>query len=556
MARLFSLLLCDDLSQVDKILPLIRQVVAGDGLDVVTLKDLLRENFEYYDDWAPEIDRAVRWLETMFTAFTVPPNYVENNVTPLAEQFRHSSRFRSIPSAAKLYEQIHDRPHVPLDPQFSNLVSRVSPYLSFSQIEYFLKVRSPKDWQPDDLKRIRYVYSIKRKVMDIAESYGGLSFLPQSFLVSVFLGEATRASLRVTDPKRTDITKTTTTKYGVNFSTNPSTLHQLRKRRAALDDPGFSSSSWTEETFNAAMTPAGRVASQTNLQGLRKSTKSIASGEGSPRESSDYELGDCLLGPADVAILLQAGLTSVMKGSSVVQLNQRMLLDLIASQPTSFAVAVLAEIGSPGGHGSPRQLASALMALLEFDQNSFRPMHRLDMHALLQSWLKLPVPRREDYMAGGRWARQSYYDAIFSLAKSVLEDAESYMALKFHIQRVRHSTETDPIPQPKEEPNQSTKLREAIDLATKKIQAADTRGSKILDQLIKNERKTKGGKEYRAVIALYKEAFEACSLARDIDKLIFHTKWFAKFYQRNYDALMIKSLYDNVMDDVDNVRSW
>ena len=75
-------------------------------------------------------------------------------------------------------------------------------------------------------------------------------------------------------------------------------------------------------------------------------------------ESIDYELGNCLLGPADVAILLQASLTSVMKGSSVVQLNQRMLLDLIASQPNSFAVAVLAEIGSPGGQGSPRQLAS------------------------------------------------------------------------------------------------------------------------------------------------------------------------------------------------------
>ena len=55
-----------------------------------------------------------------------------------------------------------------------------------------------------------------------------------------------------------------------------------------------------------------------------------------------YELGDSLLGPQDVAILLQAGLTSVMKSSSVVQLNQRMLLDLIGSQPNTFAVAVLA----------------------------------------------------------------------------------------------------------------------------------------------------------------------------------------------------------------------
>ena len=111
-----------------------------------------------------------------------------------------------------------------------------------------------------------------------------------------------------------------------------------------------------------------------------------------PSEASDageggtaYDLGESLLGPQDVAILLQAGLTSSMKGSTVVQLNQRMLLDLMASQPRSFAVAVLAEIGTPGGHGSPRGLCSALMTLLELDQSSFTKFHRIDMHSLLES---------------------------------------------------------------------------------------------------------------------------------------------------------------------------
>lgn len=372
MARLLSLLLCDDLSQVNIILPLIRQVVAGDGLDVVALKELLREHISLYDDWAPEIDRAVRWLETMFTAFTVPPNYVENNVTPLAEQVHHASRFRKIPSAAKLYDQIHDRPHQPLDRHFSDLVSRVSPYLTFRQIEYFLKVRSPKDWQPSDLKRIRYVYSVKRKVMDIAESYGGLSFLPQSFLVSVFLGEATRASLRVT-AQTTKISKelhaNKHTRMGLSFSNNPSTLLKLRERRTSLHDPTLSS--WSEEKWLGDLTPAGRVASLTNLQGdePRSRKKRNPTTESQAEGLGDYELGDSLLGPADVAILLQAGLTSVMKGSSVVQLNQRMLLDLVASQPTTFAVAVLAEIGSPGGQGSPRQLASGMLFPCDVDRN-------------------------------------------------------------------------------------------------------------------------------------------------------------------------------------------
>lgn len=552
MARLMSLLLCDDISQADIILPVIRRVVAGDGLDVVTLKDLLREHFEFYDDWAPEIDRGMRWLETVFTPFTVPPNYVENNVTPLAQQFHHFQRFKNLPSAAQLYEQIHDRPDLPLDQRFSNLISRVAPYLSFSQIEYFLKVRSPKDWMPNDLKRLRYVYSVKRKVMDIAESYGGLSFLPQSFLVSVFLGEATRASHRVTEKTSTKNKESQRKSMGINFSNNPSTLLKLRQRRAVLKDPNLTSV--PEET----MTPAGKVASMSNLRSRTQASNRRLDATLTPKseDSDEFELGDCLLGPADVAILLQAGLTSVTKGSSVVQLNQRMLLDLIASQPNSFAVAVLAEIGSPGGQGSPRQLASALLALLEFDQNSFRPMHRLDMHALLESWLKLSVPRREDYMAGGRWARQSYYDAIFALAKSILEDAECYMAMKLHLQKVRHQTEAEPIPKPREIQSPSTRLTEAIALAKKKIEIADEKGLAILQPLMKNEKKTKASKAYLNAINAYNEAFEACAFVRDIDKLVFHTEWFSSFYQRNYEALMIKSMFDNVKEDVDSVRYW
>lgn len=198
----------------------------------------------------------------------------------------------------------------------------------------------------------------------------------------------------------------------------------------------------------------------------------------------------------------------------------------------------------------------ALMALLEFDQTTFRPVHRLDMHALLESWLKLSVPRREDYMAGGRWARQSYYDAIFSLAKSILEDAECYMALKLHLQQVRHFSEEDSIPKPREDHAQSEKLKEVVFRAKEKIRVADRKGQAILHQLVKSERKTKNSTDYREAINAYNEAFEACARARDIDKLQFHTDWFGEFYQRNYDALMIKSMYDNVKDNVDNVRYW
>ncbi len=569
MARLFSLLLCGDLSEVTDCLQIIRRVTAGNGLDVVAVKELLRKHVEIYDNWTPEIDRGVRMLEVMFNPTPVEPFYVEDHVTPLSQLKEYSSRFKTIPSAAELYEQIHDRPDLPLDRRFSNLVGRIAPYLSFRQIEYMLKVRSSKDWQPSDLKRLRYVFSIKRKVMDIAESYGGLSFLPQSFLVSVFLGEATRSSLKSVHPVERRRPRQ------INISNKPSTLVSLRKRRSRLQDPTLNKILELDKEDDF-VTPAARVASASNFLMLNVPRESLNLGHSDGNLSShvddvkEYELGNCLLGPADVAILLQAGLTSVMKGSSVVQLNQRMLLDLVASQPKTFAAAVLAEIGTPGGQGSPRQLASALMALLELDQSSFRPQHQLDMRVLLESWLPgMRVPRREDYMAGGRWARQSYYQALFSLAKSILEDAECYMAMNSHLQRYRHALESEPIPLPREEQQRmqrdfngrdedqlQSKLSDAIQTALNKISYADMKGETLLSKLLSNENGAKRDTLYKEAIDAYQGAFEACAFVLELDSQSFTSPWFRVFYQRNYNALMIKSVYDNVIDDVDDVRYW
>lgn len=63
MARLVSLFLSGDTSEVENIIPIIHRVVLGEGLDVVKVKDLLHKNVSFYQRWAPEIDRAVRWVE-------------------------------------------------------------------------------------------------------------------------------------------------------------------------------------------------------------------------------------------------------------------------------------------------------------------------------------------------------------------------------------------------------------------------------------------------------------------------------------------------------------
>jgi hypothetical protein len=567
MARLISLFLAGDDNHIDSILPIVQRVVDGEGIDVVQVKVLLRDHIQsdVYEDWAAEIDRAVRFLAVALSPFNTPP-FVEEDVIPLVESPYHANKMKGIPSASYLYDVLQDKPQLPLDPMFSNIVSRVAPYLTFNQIEYVLSVRPATDWQPADLRRIRYVYSIKRKVLEIAESYGGLSFLPQSFFLSVFLGEATRTSLRASKLIGSD-------KSVQKRMTKLSTLSRLRRRRisAAVKT---SERSVTEESIDeyGVDSPFGKVAS---LQGpahmniinplSHPNTKSYRSDRTSGSDS--YELCDSLLGPQDVAILLQAGLASVMKGSTVVQLNQRMLLDLICSQPRSFALAVLAEIGS--GQGSPRSLTSALLALLELDQTAFKSSHQIDMHALLESWLPgIKIPRRDDYMAGGRFARKSYYGDIFSVSTSILDDAETYMALKLHLQRVRKNTEQDPLPQERSreiEPDDSqdfslnksvNKYNQAVQRAQSLIAEADAAGNAIMQNLLADKYSRKRENEYERASSLYQQAFQACAAVLAADKHAFYSPWFSDFYQRNYDALQVKSVYDNVMEDIDKVRYW
>ncbi|KAL9191484.1 LOW QUALITY PROTEIN: hypothetical protein ACHAXT_001190 [Thalassiosira profunda] len=540
LARLVSLFLCDDTSQVDDVLPMIRRVVAGNGLDVIKAKELLRKHVEEYDEWAAEIDRGVKWAAAALGPMAVQQPIEETEAPPLSE-YVDESRYDGIPTAKELYRTLQEKPLLPLDPAFSNLVSRIAPYMTLRQVRYVLHSRPASHWQAFDLKRLRYVYTIKKKVHEISESYGGLSFMPQSFFVSIFLGEATRSSLRAANANRDGEHDNLDESARVQ-GTALSTLRRRQTSRVSED---------VDSSF--VMSPAGRVASNFNLASLHPDAGAVSS-PSTPSRVEDL-LGDSLLGPQDIAVLLQAGLTSALKGSTVVQLNQRMLLDLMASQPKSFAISVLAELGNDG----PRPLASALMALCEVDQGSFKEAHRINMHNLLESWLPGSLGEKT-ILPGGRWARQSFYDAIFSVAVSILDLSETfYTGLKLRIQHVRHGRERDPLPLPMELSNgfhhqPTSKLNSAIKAATYKISVADDLGQKAFEDL--RHRKKMHAKDCTEAIAAYREAFAACAQVIQIDKLAFQADWMKAFYRRNYDALMVKSIFDNLMDDTDNVRHW
>jgi hypothetical protein len=49
-------------------------------LYIVTVKELISRHCDFDEEWSPEIGRAIRWLETMFSPISVPPPFVEKMI--------------------------------------------------------------------------------------------------------------------------------------------------------------------------------------------------------------------------------------------------------------------------------------------------------------------------------------------------------------------------------------------------------------------------------------------------------------------------------------------
>ncbi len=242
---------------------------------------------------------------------------------------------------------------------------------------------------------------------------------------------------------------------------------------------------------------------------------------------------DGVLGPEDVAVMLQAGLATVAP-SRTVQINQRMLFDYLRRRPPLFFAGVLAEMGM----NSPRVLTNVLLGFLNQDQRFLRDP--LDMPKTLSALLGLHVPHRSEYMAGGRWAKESYYQALLKTSEAILELAEPYFALKHHLQLVRHPAPAAPRP-----PSIGALETEARKLVTR----ADKLGAKLrfdgeLDGPVEGARKA------------YEEAFDGCRALLAKDRGSFKRDWLKEFWFRNHEALVVRSVVRNYQEDVDRVRPW
>jgi hypothetical protein len=243
----------------------------------------------------------------------------------------------------------------------------------------------------------------------------------------------------------------------------------------------------------------------------------------------------CALGPEEVAVLLQAGLAAGGHGRRT-QLNNRLLLELMRREPPSFTRAVFVELG----HQSPRALSGILYAFLDQDQDELATP--IDLVDLLAEKLGIPIPRQRDYLAGGRKARQSYYEALSRVADQIIEEAPPYLARKAHLQVHRHPVPPELVLSPSLE-----MLEERARTAVHKADALGARCS--------FDRDDRGGPRQRAREA-YQAAFRACAQLMQREQRAFQLPWFRAFWLRNEEALRVLSAVRNYQEDVDQVRRW
>ena len=257
-------------------------------------------------------------------------------------------------------------------------------------------------------------------------------------------------------------------------------------------------------------------------------------GPTTPEPAGAATLCTAVLGPAAVAVLLQAGLTPVWQGRTV-QLNQRLLLDYLFARPPGFLLQVLVELAD----GSARILASALNALLDLEQGLLRDV--LDVPAALSERTGVVLPRRADFMSGGRAPEASYYGALHAAAREILALGRPYLALRQRLQQVR-----TPPPRPRPSTSTSPSLEAA---ARDAVSAADLFAVEL-------DLADVGDDTRAAAVHAYRGAFDRCAalLAQAPDALA--SPWLRDFFARNYEALVVRSAVQNHRDDVDEVRRW
>eukprot|EP00746_Dinoflagellata_sp_MGD_P020080 gnl/MRDRNA2_/MRDRNA2_14673_c0_seq1.p1 gnl/MRDRNA2_/MRDRNA2_14673_c0~~gnl/MRDRNA2_/MRDRNA2_14673_c0_seq1.p1 ORF type:complete len:1041 (+),score=177.80 gnl/MRDRNA2_/MRDRNA2_14673_c0_seq1:429-3125(+) len=481
-------------------------------------------------------------------------------MAPISKQYEysfsqkqeHQNLLHQIPPASEIYSIVNDT-EKPINERWAGAVARVAPLLTTEQLRYllYLSPRPQSDWPVDVLGRLKYIYELKRRVAMISAGYGGLAHVPQTFLVSIFLGEAFQASLRWSgcglDPAW---------QQKLEFIQLMSPADDASKVQQGSRE-GRVNSSGTDASWTPPRSPAGAALPGSPMMAKigEKKDRSVSWRHG---ELTELHLGGSFLGPEEVAHLIRSCLASISQ-SSIAQKNLRLLLELALAQPPMFLRGVLYELSENGTH---RNLAQVLMQLVECPQDAF--CSPIDAALLLEEHLGVSIPRRADFMAGGRWARHSYYEDMCTVSQRILDEAEPYLAIRSNVQirpqseeclsRNTFSASVESLSR-----RAVAAIAEADEYARGALKSFQNSGWSLTPRLfrIREDAQDASNPQFERAAELYKEAFTLCQAVVEEDpNTAFGRDWFKAFWQRNHEALMILSVVRNVQQDDDEVRGW
>ncbi|KAF4721936.1 hypothetical protein FOZ62_002925, partial [Perkinsus olseni] len=481
MGRLVSLLFFKDDSRTERISSIFHQVTEGDGLDKAACRELIDEwkamflplkiTDKSVDEESgsnnSEIDETEDPTNPLWKRYELDPTefilFVLGKILAPAKPIEAPGL-----KPPKWQDPVSTDPSIKVEgldrlPSASDLytgdrrASDVATYLRTAQVAWLVDHADEFGYSDEEKRKLQYVLSLKRFAFTIFENYGGLAFVPQSRVVGLFLADVVRVEQELAKRQGFDTMKaaaewqrketgdrerSTSAELGSSSgslemasaksdkgTTLSDTYSSCSSGGGAEDstgeEPQFTKGGFIPQGFLHRMTLQMKPDDHEAL--LRGSLRSSAPPFGlssrgtTPPKPTLPDVAACrwlgmpftLLGPGDVASMLASCLAAPWAGA-VVQSNTRMLLEMLLQQqqPREYVIAVLCESSQ---NGSARASTNILMRLLEIPQD--RTVHRIDVAALLEEKLEYPVPRRSDYMAGGRKPRDSYYHACNVLAR-------------------------------------------------------------------------------------------------------------------------------------------
>ncbi|MBU1220737.1 hypothetical protein KKF34_11700 [Myxococcota bacterium] len=249
--------------------------------------------------------------------------------------------------------------------------------------------------------------------------------------------------------------------------------------------------------------------------------------------NANRHIGKTVSSPIETALLLRSTLSDPLCGRTV-QINFATILRMMVNQGSFYTKQVLGEMCD----GSPRVLAFMLFGLCNFKQNLLR--EEINTATILSEHLGVTIPRINDYMAGGRFARISYIEELFRVSEQIMDQFNSWYALRSHLNVYRA-----PILKTISE-NQTDDLPGNIDQLIKKAET-------ITAKCTFSSREKKRQEEAKAA---WDEVFRGVSELIKNDPSVCVTPWFKSLWGRSYEALIVAAIVNNWKQDIDNVRKW